>query len=149
MVLPLALVSGSYFILSIYYYLILSFLPLHHHAQGEPAAVCPWRTRQCVCVLLVASMPFFTTRRVWDPGKVEAVNDAPAADPLPSIVKVEANGFGQCRPRSTGTACHPPFVTQRLLKHASEANRVYVSPIQSLFHYSHPILSRPTVPNIR
>ena len=158
MVLPLALVSGPYFILSIYYYLILSFLPLHP-PQGEsamatePAPATTTSNRTCRCrrrqhppfvtrglltpwqaaasprqhVLLVALMPFFqcllqdTSRRVWDPGKVkvEAVNDAPAAAPFPRCASAEYEPTA----RSTES-------------------------IRSLFHYCHPSLSRPTVPNI-
>jgi hypothetical protein len=49
----------------------------------------------------------------------------------------------------TRVSIHPLTASTSPMASSSGACALYPVPIQSLFHYSHPILSRPTVPNIQ
>ena len=96
-------------ILSIYY-LILSFLPLHHHVQGKPAAAAASGKGSRTPAVRVCSWMLLLTmvrQHIWD------------------------------------------NTQSRQSKHSSRCPLTTLLPIPSLFHYSHPILSRPAVPNIR
>ena len=217
MALPLALVSGSYFILSIYYYLFLSFLHLHHHqAQGEPAVEafatdnipCCCCCRKLLLVVASANIPFqdddagstiaicailsllhpysmgllcqapiissrdtmmelsSSQRRVWDPGiSTMALPFALVSGgsyfilsiyyyPILSSLHLHEAFVGTCSrwidrdggsSPSTDTSIDAAVNIERLFNTSqSQANRIF----RSLFHYCHPSLSRPTVPNI-
>ena len=165
MALPFPLVSGSsYFILSIYYYLLLSSLHLHHHqAQGASSTATVEPSFRFRMKVKVATMPFElchqrcatepscqhplssqargfyflllhpykNPRRVWDPGiEVSSFRVKVATMALPFDLALGINGG------SYFIMPHPLF------------GRAH-GDLQALFHYSHPVLSRPTVPNIQ
>ena len=169
--LALALVNGSS-ILSIYY-LILSFLPLHHHqAQGASSTVEPSFRFRVATMPFALSVAIHTTRRrrVWDPGIHNTTRRRRVWDPG---IAIEVNDHHQALIVSSLRNClwsvnkssfRVKVATMELLDHValalgesrsiervfntshSQANRICV--FRSLFHYFHPSLSRPTVPNI-
>ena len=157
---PLALVTsvGSYYLLPFFIHAALCSLASHYVESTIPccgyrlplvnssmasvnASCCSDCLTSMSCksrLVLAALMPFFQcllrcyyvnpTRRVWDPGKVERLWD-------PGIESDRAN-----------TSIDPLMSPLRLTMMRALPMPIYC--FRSLFHYCHPSLSRPTVPNI-
>ena len=113
-----------------------------------------------------------TSRRLWDPGHVNTTMAiasrrgsqlAPVFDPMPTMLpQVDQLSSWWCRPRLNrlcgvfSSTTHPfllrPMPTTTSMDKASvEPVHMFLAPpaTTSLFHYSHPVLSQPTVPNIQ
>ena len=143
----------SHLVIFLYIYAAVSPLCLHHaqpakaaahpRNQGTMSANSSFRVKVATMELLLVAMMFDTfprfcaatqtSRRVWDPG-IER-RSCTINSEIERIGSTESPLITMVLPSTTAPTA--PSAHRRVL------------PIRSLFQYSHPILSRPTVPNIQ